>query len=148
MLKRSIVLGFLVAVAACSNGSTTPDLSRNDSLVTVSGPLRLDVEDFITSGGVLWALPNVSATSGTINVTSTQYGSLCRTAVDGSAQINGRSVALRIKFVERLTSCTAEIRALRYHASITAPAGAYDVTVIHEYNGKPDTLAVRSVTVP
>ena len=148
MPKPSILFAVLALSAACAGSVTNADLSRNDQLVTVEGPLRMDVEDFATSGGILWALPSVTGSSAGIGVSNTQYGSLCRFALSGAAQVSGRAVTLRVKFNERLTSCTAEIRALRYNATISVGSGTYDVTVIHDYNNVPDTLAKRTVSVP
>ena len=91
--------------------------------------------------------PSVFPSAGAIEVLNTQYGSLCRYAVSGGASVNGGSVDLRVTFNTRLAACTNEIRALSYHATIAVPAGPYDVTLIHVFDGKPDTIVKRTVTV-
>src|SRR4051812_22484127 len=100
----------LAAVAACSGGVTSNK---------VSGPFQLEVKDFATQGGIFWALPSVTPGANSIVVENTRYGSLCQFDVAGSAQTDGNKIALRITFNERLTSCTADIRALRYTATLS-----------------------------
>jgi hypothetical protein len=147
MRHRLLTFALIAAASACSRGATPPD-SANEQLVTATGPLRLEADDYATSAGILFALPQVTTASGTIGVSSTRYGSLCRFALAGDAQVSGRTVVLRVRFNERLTLCTGEIRALRYNATITVSPGTYDVSVIHQENNEQNTLVVRTVTVP
>ena len=141
MLPRLLAVAAVLSISACSDTLTAPSVE-----ITSIGPLKLVVSDQPSSGGIDFALPFVADSTGAIIVGDTQYGSLCQTAVTGSASVNGTAVVLRVTFAERMTVCTQEIRALSYHATITVPAGPHDVTVIHyEYNGKPDTLVQRSV---
>lgn len=137
----------IVSVLGCSaRGLTANDTSVTQ--VTVNGPLHLDVADFATRGGVLWALPSIASTGGGIVVESTRYGSLCLFDVSGSAPSQGNKIELHVRFDERLTQCTAEIRALRYTATISEAPGTYDVTVIHYTGTSVDTLRRQTVLVP
>jgi hypothetical protein len=149
-MQRLLALLLTLAVAACSADSTTsPTPADNHQTVSVNDRLRLEAEDFPAPGGVLFVLPSVTPASNSIVVSSTQYGSLCRTALTGDAAINGQTIGVRVRFTERLTVCTAEIRALSYTATVSGvPTGTYDVAVIHEYNNSVDTVVRRSVAVP
>jgi hypothetical protein len=143
----------LALTASCAASITGDDASGTDlngaqDTLKVNGPLRLALRDFSTPGGILWALPSVTPQAGAIVVENTRYGSLCRNAVTGRADIQARTVALHVTFSERTTICTGEIRALRYTATIATAPGTYDVAVIHEENNRVDTLARRSVVVP
>jgi hypothetical protein len=152
---KSIYLVALAFCAACSASSTalaTPDATNGDQNVVqdsvqVNGPLRLAVSDFSTQGGIQWTLPSILPGPGSLLIENTRYGSLCRFAVTGNAEVHSSSIALHVKFGERLTICTADIRALRYTAMITAPAGTYNVSVIHEFGAQADTLVRRTVVV-
>ena len=135
--------------AACSVSSMTEvdrEFTASDSVV-VTGPLRFTLRDFIATPGVLWALPSITPQTGSVIIENTRYGSMCIYAVTANADISGRRVGLHVRYSQRLTSCTAEIRALRYQATISLPAGSYDVVVVHEENGSADTLRKETVTV-
>ncbi len=136
----------LATCMACSGARVTAiDTTNGDPLV--SGPLRLEVKDFPAQPGILWALPSITPGTGTVVVQNTRYGSLCVWAVSGNAVVQGARIDLHIGFSARLTSCTADVRALQYTATITAPAGTYDVTVIHHEGAQADTLQKQKVTV-
>jgi hypothetical protein len=113
----------------------------------VNGPLRLDLRDFTSPPGIMFALPSVTPGTGNLVVENTRYGSLCRFEVSGRADVKGHTIGVHIGFAERLTVCTAEIRALTYKATLSVPAGSYDVAVIHENGNEADTLVKRAVTV-
>jgi predicted ATPase len=145
----------LLAVAASCAGQAATENDRlidadtpalQDS-VQVNGSLRFAIRDFATSGGIFWALPSVTAGTQSIVVESTRYGSLCRYAVTGTSPIQGNRIELRVRFAERLTLCTADIRALSYTATVSGLSGTYAVAVIHEEGARSDTLALRTVTV-
>jgi hypothetical protein len=150
---KKFVLATVLLSVACSGAVATHDTpteigtSPVHSETRVTGALRLDLLDYPTNGGIMFALPSVSGGNGAIAVENTRYGSLCLLAVDGSADATGNTIALHMSFVERLTMCTAEIRALKYTATISEPPGSYHVLVIHEENARTDTLVRTNVTV-
>ena len=81
-------------------------------------------------------------------VTSTRSGSLCLFDVAGRADVSASALTLHLTFAERLTVCTAEIRALTYRAAVSGLAkGTYDLRVIHEESGRQDTTVAQSVVV-
>lgn len=140
-------------VASCS-GALAPSGAPSDvgpsavhSDTRINGALRLELVDSPTVPGIMFALPSVTGGDGKIVVENTRYGSLCVFAVDGHADASGNTIGLHITFEERLTTCTPEIRALKYTATITQPPGTYDVLVIHEENAAADTLVRRTVAV-
>lgn len=145
----------LLAVAfccACSGAMTARDTPLDPASVhsetRANGVLRMDLQDYPTNPGIMFALPSVTAGDGTIDVQNTRYGSLCRFAVDGRVDASGNTLGLHVSFTERLTSCTAEIRALKYTATLTEPPGTYNLFVIHENGTRGDTLVRTTVTVP
>lgn len=141
-------LFLIVAAFGCSGSKVTGDLSdTTNNTISVSGPLRLAVTDFSTQGGIFWALPSITPAVGAVEVENTRYGSLCRFDVTGTARTRGTKIDLHVQFDERLTLCTAEIRALRYTAIITEAPGTYDVTVIHHTGTSVDTLRRQTVVV-
>jgi hypothetical protein len=149
-MKR-IALALLVISAACGRTPAATDaLSPSDasSQTITRGALTLTVRDFPTPGGIFWALPFVVTAPSMVTVTNTRYGSLCRLAVDGSSSVVGRTLTLDITFVERLTVCTAEIRALSYSAVIDGLSGTYELNVVHHENARADTVVRRTVVVP
>ncbi len=112
-----------------------------------------DVQDFPASLGVLWALPSVTPTQSAVVVRAIQYGSLCALAVDGGATVSAGHIALDVTFTPRAgADCPSisngEGRALQYTATIAAPSGTYEVTVVHHNGVTSDTLVDRRVTVP
>src|SRR5262249_27492685 len=126
---RLAALLMLPLCAACSADRLTngDPADATHEIVQVDGPLTLTVRDFTSPGGILWALPSVTPGVGSITVGATQYGSLCRFDVAGRVENNGNDVALHILFFERLTLCTAEIRALSYAATWPEIAGTYNL---------------------
>ena len=134
--------------AATAPGTTDDQRSATHTLVLTNGALRLDLSDFPAQPGVMWALPSVAAAPGAIVVGATQYGSLCIFEVTGEAQVQGSAVEIRLHFSERLTVCTADVRALRYTATLSVPPGTYDVTVVHDYGDRGGPLRHATVTVP
>jgi hypothetical protein len=114
----------------------------------VDGALKLELSDFAANPGVLWALPSIATDTGAVVVEQTNYGSLCRDDVTGAASVRPGHIELRMNFVESLRLCTAEVRALRYEATISAPSGMYAVVVLRASNNQVDTLRTASVVVP
>ena len=148
---KAVWLAALAFSAACAAGTTSPEQSDDQNTthdnVTVDGPLKLEVKDFLSPPGFLFALPNVIGGAGNIVVQNTRYGSLCSQDVSATLDQQTKTVALHVIFTERLTSCTAEIRALQYTATITEPAGIYNVFVVHHENNRADTLQKQTVIV-
>jgi len=147
----AVVLG---ATACSANSATdvthvvaTQNVARDS--IQASGPLLLVVTDSLARPGVMFALPSITPQQGSIVVSNTRYGSLCRFAISGYADVRGDAIGLHVAFTERLTSCTAELRAVRYDATISglSRGKAYDVAVIHEQNGVADTVRKETVVV-
>ncbi|HEY4303171.1 MAG TPA: hypothetical protein VGM82_01785 [Gemmatimonadaceae bacterium] len=146
-----LVLGAAVACA----GSNTPtsaaigDRSTTIDTVQVNGALRLEVHDapLTPSTPPYDAAATIVGNVGNVGLAKAQLGSLCRYAVSGNSDVRTGKIGVHIQFVERLTSCTAELRVLSYNATLTAAPGAYDVALIHEFNGVADTIARQAVTV-
>ena len=154
-MKTLMFAAAAFTVAACSANSAT-DLTHIGAAQNVirdsihaNGPLLLVVTDSLAQPGVMFALPSITPREGAIVVSNTRYGSLCRFAVSGYADVHGNTIGLHVGFTERLTSCTAEIRSVRYDATISGLARAtpYTVSVIHEQNGVADTVRSATVTV-
>src|SRR4051812_18006978 len=110
-MRNLACLAALLIATGCSGVTTT---SGDQSVVTESGGLRFEASDFLAQPGMLFAKPSVTAEGGTIVARSTRYGSLCRFAVTGHADVQANRIGLHVGFSERLTICTAEIRALSY----------------------------------
>jgi predicted ATPase len=151
---RILYLMVLAVSASCAGKALTEsdrlidtDTPASQDSVQVNGSLRFAIRDFPTGGGIFWALPSVTAGTQSIVVEHTRYGSLCRYAVAGRTQIQGNRIELHVDFAQRLTLCTADIRALRYTATVSGLSGTYEVAVIHEEGARSDTLALRTVTV-
>ena len=150
-MKTAFLIAAIALAAACTHDTPGPTAPGPELSATFTrGALTLQVTDFAAQGGILWALPSVAATPSAVTVQSTRYGSLCGTAVDGSAMVAGSHITLDVNFAERTNAmCTTEIRALRYAAAIAVAAGSYDVTVVHHDGTQADTLVrQRQVTVP
>lgn len=161
-MKVNGLLVALICATACSRDGqgarTDLPLSPDDSTtgesaherVSTVGPLTLRVTDTASIGGVFWALPFVTAETATVLVQNTRYGSLCGLDVSGNAAIGATdgAVTLRVVYRERLATCPPEIRALTYKARVVVPAGEHQLTVIHDQNGRVDTLVRRRVVVP
>lgn len=147
-MRKLALLGVLLS-AGCSGALSPrpipPEATHTDT--RVNGTLRLELTDYPTPPGIMFALPSVTGGDGHLVVENTRYGSLCLFAVDGRAETTDHTIALHVSFEQRLSVCTQEIRALKYSATITEPAGVYDVLVIHEENAAADTLVRRTVTV-
>ena len=147
-MKRLFLLLPALCAVGCFSTIVDPAPEVND-IVSIDGQLRLDVTDKPTIGGVLWALPSASTGPSMVSVTQTMYGSLCRYAVAGHADVTDTAITIRLEFAERLTSCTTEIRALTYNAQVTAlTKKQYDLRVIDVRGTAQDTLLVQRVTLP
>lgn len=151
----SSLLVAAVALGACSSGSTAPAgvalTVASDSLgdrIQTNGPLSLYAMDFPAVNGSVYPPAIVAAETGGVVVSRTQAGSLCQFELTGSATVAPGKLTVDVTFLERLTSCTAELRSLRYTAAVTAPSGTYDVIVVHHRNNQADTVAHQSVVVP
>jgi hypothetical protein len=153
-VKIAALIAAAVAIGCSATGSSSPaGVAGRDQVrdsVQVNGALRLVTRDMPMSQAPVpfTSAPEFGASAGAITIAKSQVGSLCRSAVTGSADTRGRAVGVHIVFTERLTTCTADVRALQYDATITASPGTYDVALVHEANGAVDTIARRSVTVP
>jgi len=152
---RLITITFLTAcaIACAAVGSTTAAdraaLDQPTDSVQTNGSLRLETHDapLTPSNSAYDTIPKFAGATGAITIARSQVGSLCLNAVTGSADRQGDRIGVHIVFTERLTSCTGEVRVLQYNATVTAPAGTYNVALIHERNGVVDTIARKSVTV-
>lgn len=143
------VLGglFIAGLIACSAGGVdTPD-STHESIQTI-GPLRLELRDEPTSGGLFFLPMTVGAVPGAVVVHRTGYGSLCQLAVGGMATLQATKVDLHLSFNPRTAVCPGDFRVLSLTATVSTAPGTYDVTVISVEGGRADTLAERQVTVP
>lgn len=154
-MKTIMIAAAAMTVAACSAYSAT-DVTHATAAQNVirdsiqaNGQLLLVVTDSLARPGVMFALPSITAQQRSIVVSNTRYGSLCRLGVSGYADVHGNTIGLHVAFTERLTLCTAEIRSLRYDATVSGLSSgkAYDVAVIHEQNGAADTLRKETVVV-
>ena len=146
MISRLLLLS-LMFWAACS--SPTEGTQDTDETVSIDGPLRLTVSDTPSPLGILFIGPHAAVAPSAITVSDTRYGSKCRYEVTGHADIVASTITLRVKYMERLTSCTAEIRALSYRAELSGLlGGSYDLNVIHEENNRSDRLLVQHIVMP
>ena len=148
---KAVWLAALVFSAACAGDVTSPDQQQpgdtTHDVTVVDGPLKFEVRDFLASPGFLWALPSVIGGTGNVVIQNTRYGSLCSQDVSGTVDQRDKTVTLHVVFTERLTVCTAEIRALQYTATITEPGGIYNVLVVHHENNRTDTLQKQTIVV-
>ncbi len=155
MTVKMASLTLAAAALACAGGasSTEARIADRDQVVDtvqVNGPLRLELHDMplFQAPSALNTAPVIAARAGAITVSKSQFGSLCRYAVTGSADTQGERIGVHLVFAERLTMCTADVRVLRYEATVTTAPGTYSVALIHQLNGAVDTIARQSVTVP
>src|SRR5581483_2450141 len=127
-MRGLVLLAFAIGplCAGCSGGSASAALDGVDATsvpevvaTTTNGALRFGVTDFATVPGIMWTLPQATVTDSSVVVRETRYGSLCQFDVAGSASVRPNAVDLHVRFGERLTSCVAQVRALRYQAEIT-----------------------------
>jgi hypothetical protein len=146
MTARLAILG-LFAVLGCHNSSllTSP---QDDRVVIVDGPFTFTVTDFPAQMGVLWVAPTAEGARGAVTAHAIRYGSLCALAVAGRAEVTGNRVSLHVAFMQRLTTCIAEVRGLRYDATIEGLApGRYDVHILHDEGDGRAESEVRVQTV-
>ena len=146
LLRFSLVV-LLCGCSASSDTGLTIEPPEGSTRTIVNGNLTLQLHDFVAQPGVLWALPGVQVTSNSALVQNTRYGSLCHFDVTGAATVTGARLTLDITYSERLTLCTAEIRALTYGAQISGLSGTYDLFVVHHENNHADTLVHRTIDV-
>jgi hypothetical protein len=143
-----VAIAGLTAVG-CSKSERAP-LEPSHSLVTESSAFRLTISDAPATMGMALVLPDVQGERGEVSVVGLRYGSLCQFAVSGLADVVGSKITVRIKYEERLASCTKEIRLLTYRAEVLQlPPGPYDVDVVHtdESNHTSGVIVARRVTV-
>jgi hypothetical protein len=148
MTARLALLG-LFAVLGCQNSSllTSP---QGDRVVMTDGRFTLTVTDFPTQMGLLWIAPTAEGARGAVTAHAIRYGSLCALAVNGRAEVTGNRVLLHVAFMQRTTICIAEVRGLRYDATIDGLApGRYEVHILHdEGDGRPESeVRVQTVDV-
>ncbi|SRR5512143_1365839 len=149
MMRMLLRVLALTALAACSASVTTTDGAPATNLVSSEGQLTLTVSDAPARPGFLFVAGTVTGGQGVVTVASTRYGSTCATSVTAHADVETGKITLLVKYSERLTICTAEIRALTYRADIGGLVpGAYDVTVVHtNADGKSATVLTQRVKV-
>jgi len=146
-MRRFLPVVLLIA-GACSGSNVAPLDAPANTKTLKDGALELTVTDFTTPGGILWARPTPVLSKGNISIQSTRYGSLCLFDVGAHADVGNGTITMHVTFNERLTVCTAEIRALRYDAELSVPAGPYELTVIHDEGTARDTVIKQTVSVP
>ena len=155
MKQRIVVVAALILGSACTSATTATESESSSSrsvfwdVVETKGPFRLAVRDSAARMGVLFGTPTIQSLPGAITVENTRYGSLCVYDVTGHADVQGRKIGVHVAFTERLTSCAAETRALSYQATLSelTSGASYDVAVIHEQNGRADTVRKAVVAV-
>jgi hypothetical protein len=146
MTSRLATLG-LLAILGCSKTSLITS-SQDDQESFVSGQLTLTVSDFSTNAGMLWIAPTAEGARGAVTARAIRYGSLCGFEVTGRAEVAGNRIALHVDYMPRLTLCTAEIRALRYDATIDGLApGRYEVHILHSEGKSAGEIEVRVQSV-
>jgi hypothetical protein len=152
MRRAGVIFGaFAVACAGAQSTTAADNATLNQSVdsVQTNGPLRLEMHDapLTPSNSAFDTIPKFADASGAVTIARAQIGSLCRHALTGTADTQGDKIGVHIVFTERLTTCTAEVRVLRYDATVSASPGTYRVALIHERNGIADTVARQSVIV-
>lgn len=145
---RRFLPAVLLIAAACSASNVAPLDDAANKQTLKDGALQFTVSDFTAPGGILWARPTPVVSKGNISIQSTRYGSLCLYDVGAHADVASGTITMHVAFDERLTVCTAEIRALRYDAELAVPAGSYALTVIHDQGTARDTVINQTVSVP
>ncbi|MDB4908819.1 MAG: hypothetical protein JWO05_3603 [Gemmatimonadetes bacterium] len=147
-MKLAGTLALALSLAACSS-ATSVKVSLPAEQVSDVGALHLVVSDQAARVGVLWALPDVTTSAGTVHVQQTTYGSLCALAVAGVADVTGGVITLHVTYTERTALCTQEIRAISYKADISSiPPGSYQARVIVTNDAGTNVLVTRAVVVP
>ena len=146
-MRRLLPLVLLIA-AACSASNVAPLADASHNQIETDGGLRFTATDFVAPAGIFWARPTPVVSKGNISVQSTRYGSLCLYDVTAHADVASGAITMHVAFSQRLTMCTAEIRALRYDAELSVPAGSYALTVIHDEGTARDTVINQTVAVP
>lgn len=138
----------LAALTACSAAVTTEG-TRSDSLVTTEGQLTLTVTDAPANPGIMFIAGTVTGGHGKVIVSSTRYGSVCATDVAAHADVGTGKITLTVTYSTRAAFCTADIRAITYHAEIgSLEPGTYDVDVIHKNaDGSGGTVLTQRVKV-
>ena len=118
-------------LAACGDGATPLQPSQKDR--TPSQPqMSFAVTDDPATPGFLYVAGTVTGGLGTVSITSTRYGSVCADDVTATDDVTAGRITLNVTYRARADAiCPAVIRAITYHAHITAVApGEYDVTVV------------------
>jgi hypothetical protein len=139
----------LLALAACGSASVTATETQRDAVRTMNTQLHLTVTDAPAQPGLLFIAGTVTGGPGMVTVSSTRYGSLCTTEITAHADVASGKITLFVHFAERLTICTADIRAITYRAEVgRLAAGTYDVSVVHaNADGNTGTVLTQRVTV-
>ena len=139
MMRALPAMLALAAVAACSDSVTTLQ-ARQDRSVSGAQQLSFTVTDAPAQPGILFIAGNATGGRGSVTFTRTQYGSLCASELTAHADVSGEKLTLFVDIAERLTACTADIRALTYRAELTGlPPGNYTISVVH---ANPDKSTV------
>jgi len=109
-------------------------------VISTEGQLTLTVTDAPAQPGIMFITGTVVGGHGNVVVSSTRYGSVCATNIAAHADVASNKIALVVTYSERTAICTADIRAITYHAEIGSLApGFYDVTVTHATAGAGQT---------
>ncbi len=129
----------LAALAACSDGAVTLQPAQ-DRLGSGGQQLSFSASDAPAQPGILFIAGDVVGGQGTVTFTRTQYGSVCRNELTAHADVSTGKITLFVDIAERLTVCTADIRALTYKAQLSGLApGDYEISVVHT---NPDKSSV------
>lgn len=145
---RRLLPVVLFVAAACSGSNLAPLDDAANKQTLKDGALTFTASDFTAPGGILWVRPTPVVSKGNIAIQSTRYGSLCQYDVAPHVDVGNGAITMHVSFSQRLTVCTAEIRALRYDAELGVPAGSYALTVIHDEGTARDTVIKQTVAVP
>jgi hypothetical protein len=143
------LVGILAAAAGCSGATSDVNDGSHGPVTAIEGPLTLVLTDVAAVGGFSFALPAISGGTGSVSISSLQYGSLCRNAVSAHASTVANHVTIRVTITERTAAdCPAEIRALSYQADVEGLApGSYDVDVVHVTDATPGGALLRTLQV-
>ena len=138
----------LAALTACSASNTT-QVARQDVRLSSSDQLTFTVTDAPARPGVMFIAGTITGGQGVVTVSSTRYGSICSTDVTANATVANGKITLTVRYSERTAICTADIRAITYHAEIAGiTPGVYQVDVVHSNaDGASGTVLTQPVKV-
>jgi len=145
MLLRVVALAVLTA---CSATVTTPDVNST-ARFSSNEQLTFTVTDAPAMPGLMFITGTVTGGQGVVTVSSTRYGSVCATNITANAVVANGKITFTAKYSARAAICTADIRAITYHAEIRGLApGGYDIDVVHTNpDGSTGTVLTQHVSV-